>query len=67
MEKVIRNVKTNQEEQYSIIHDCASYMQMMWYFWDMQCYIAETAEDMTTVASQIGLNTNVSKTKCMIT
>jgi hypothetical protein len=27
---------------------------------------AETVEDMTTVASQIGLTINVSKTKCLI-
>jgi hypothetical protein len=30
-------------------------------------HIAETAEDMTTVATQIGLNTNASKIKCAIT
>lgn len=29
-------------------------------------HTADTAEDMTTVASQIGLNTNVSKNKCTI-
>jgi len=43
-------------------------MQMIWQFWDTVKHDAETAEDMTTAAVQIGLTINVSKTKyiCLI-
>jgi hypothetical protein len=59
--------KQTQEEQYSIEQDGASFL----YADDVVVLghrvkrVAETAEDFTTAATQIGLTINVSKTKCM--
>ena len=59
--------KQTQEEQYSIEQDSASFL----YADDIVVlghtvkHVAETAEDMTTTATQFGLTINVSKTKYM--
>jgi len=59
--------KQTQEEQYSIEQDSASFLDAddMVVLGHTVKHDAETAEDMTTAAMQIGLTINVSKTKYM--
>jgi len=62
----MEKVTTDQEEKYSKEQENASYEDDVVVLGHVVKHTADTAEDMTTVASQIGLNTNVSKNKSTI-
>jgi hypothetical protein len=67
MEKVIRNVKTNPGRTiFNATRHCLLYADNVVVLEDAVKHTAETLEDMTAVASQMGLTINVSKTKYMI-
>jgi hypothetical protein len=67
MEKVIRNVKTNPGGTvFNRKRQCLLYADDVVVLGHAVKHIAETLEDMTAVASQMGLTTNVSKIKFMI-
>jgi hypothetical protein len=67
MEKVVRNVKTNPGEKiFNRTRQCLLRADDAVILGRAVKRIVETLEDMTTVASQMGLITDVSKTKYMI-
>jgi hypothetical protein len=67
MEKVIRNVKTNPGGTiFNRTRQCLLYANDVIVLGCVVKHIAETLDDMTAVASQMGLTINVSKTKYMI-
>jgi hypothetical protein len=67
MEKVIRNVKTNPGGTiFNRTRQCLLYAHDVVVLGLAVKHTAEALEDMTTVASQVGLTINVSKTKYMI-
>jgi hypothetical protein len=66
-ERVIRNVKPNPGGTiFNRTRQCVLYAADVVVFGCAVTHTAETLEDMTTAASQMGLTTNVSKTKHMI-